>query len=57
MSSNSKAGLVLLSSALKHADWDLIFLFDECRFNISHADQRETVFHRREERFADACIE
>ena len=40
----------------RRADWDLILFFDECRFNLSHADGRERVYRRRGERFADACI-
>ena len=38
----------------RRADWDLILFSDECRFNLSHADGRERVYCRREERFADA---
>ena len=36
----------------------MILFSDECRFNLklSHADGREIVYRRREERFADACV-
>ena len=37
-------------------DWDLILFSDECRFNLSHADERERAYRRRGERFADACV-
>ena len=41
----------------QRADWDLILLFShECRFNLSHAEGRETVYRHRGERFADACV-
>ena len=40
----------------RRADWDLIVFPDECRFNVSHADGRERVYHRLGERFADACV-
>ena len=41
---------------LRHADWDLILFFDECRFNLSYANGRERVYRRRVERSADAQI-
>ena len=37
-------------------DWDLILFFDECRFNLGHADGRERVYRCRGEHFADACV-
>ena len=40
----------------RRAEWDLILFSDECRFNLSHADGRERVYHRRGEHFADACV-
>ena len=40
----------------RRADWDLILFSDECRFNFSHADGRERVYHCQGERFADACV-
>ena len=40
----------------RRADWDLILFLDECRFNLSHADEPEGVYRRRGERFANACI-
>ena len=36
--------------------WDLMLFSDECWFYISYADERERVYRRRRERFADACI-
>ena len=40
----------------RRADCDLILFSDEYRFNLSHADGRETVYRHRGERFADACV-
>ena len=40
----------------RRADWDLILFSDECWFNLSHAEGRETVCCRRGERFADAGV-
>ena len=40
----------------RRADCDLILFSDECRFNLSHAEGRERVYHRRVERFANACV-
>ena len=41
----ARQGLVPPSPALRRADWDLILFFDECRFNLSHADGRETYIN------------
>ena len=38
----------------RRVDWELTLFSDECRFNLSHADGRERVYHRRVERFAEA---
>ena len=40
----------------RRADCNLILFFDECRFNRSHADGRERVYHHRGELFADGCV-
>ena len=40
----------------QRADWDLILFSDECRFNLSHADGRETDYRHQGERFAYACF-
>ena len=40
----------------RRADWDLILLSHECRFNLGHADGHKRVYRRRGERLADACV-
>ena len=40
----------------RRAVWDLILFSDESRFNLSHADGRGSVYRRRGEPFADACV-
>ena len=53
---NGKAELVPPSQALLRADWDMVLVTDECRFNLSHADGSERVYRHRGECFADACV-
>ena len=40
----------------RRADCYLILFSDECRFNRSHADERERVHQRWGELLADACV-
>ena len=40
----------------RRADWDLNLFSVECRFYLSHADERERVYRRWAQPFADACV-